>query len=198
MHHCHVALSVVINFSHFRLVLWSGIQRILTGRKISTSSTKFLLIGPIEKKNQTRWPPRHLTDCDIFDFSSETTEWNSTKLEREQDLNVLYQVCGFRADRKDKMATPVSDWLRHSQLLLCDRYLEFNETWKGARSKRPLPRLCFSGRLEKQDGHTGFWGWDILGFSSETDEWNSTKFTGSKIPTSSITFVFFGSIGGTR
>ena len=55
------------------------------------------------------------------------------------------------------MATPVSDWLRHSQLLLCDRYLEFNETWKEARSKRPLPRLCFSGRLEKQDGHPGFW-----------------------------------------
>ena len=96
---------------------------------------------------------RHLTDCDISDFSSETTEWNSTKLERTQDLNVLYQVCGFRADRKDKMATPVSDWLRHSQLLLCDRYLEFNETWKEAKSKRPLPRLCFSGRLEKQDGH---------------------------------------------
>ena len=55
------------------------------------------------------------------------------------------------------MATPVSDWLRHSQLLLCDRYLEFNEIWKEARSKRPLPRLCFSGRLEKQDGHPGFW-----------------------------------------
>ena len=55
------------------------------------------------------------------------------------------------------MATPVSDWLRHSQLLLCDRYLEFNETWKEARSKRPLPRLCFSGRLEKQDGHPGLW-----------------------------------------
>ena len=55
------------------------------------------------------------------------------------------------------MATPVSDWLRHSQFLLCDRYLEFSETWKEARSKRPLPRLCFSGRFEKQDGHSGFW-----------------------------------------
>ena len=26
----------------------------------------------------------------IFDFSSETAEWNSTKLDRKQDLNVLY------------------------------------------------------------------------------------------------------------
>ena len=142
---------VVINFSHFRLLLWSGIQRILTGSKISTSSTKFGVNRANGKK--TRWPPRHLTDCDFIDFSSETTEWNSTKLERKQDLNVLYQVCGFLADRKYKMATPASDWLRHFRLLLCDRYFEFNETWKEARSKRPLPRLCFSGRWEKQDGH---------------------------------------------
>ena len=30
-----------------------------------------------------------------FDFSSETAERNSTKLDRKQDLNVLYQVCAF-------------------------------------------------------------------------------------------------------
>ena len=36
----------------------------------------------------------------IFDFSSETAERNSTKLDRKQDLNVLYQVCVFQADRK--------------------------------------------------------------------------------------------------
>ena len=155
MHHCNLALSVVINFSHFRLLLWSGIQRILTGSKISTSSTKFVLIGPIEKK-KTRWPPRHLTDRDFIDFSSETTEWNSTKLERKQDLNVLYQVFGFRVDRKDKMATPASDLLRHFRLLLCDRYFEFNETWKEARSK-----LLYQGCVFRPIGKTrwppGFW-----------------------------------------
>ena len=31
----------------------------------------------------------------IFDFSSETAKLNSTKLDRKQDLNVLYQVCVF-------------------------------------------------------------------------------------------------------
>ena len=31
----------------------------------------------------------------IFDFSSETAECNSTKLDRKQDLNFLYQVCVF-------------------------------------------------------------------------------------------------------
>ena len=54
----------------------------------------------------------------IFDFSSETPERNSTKLDRKQDLNILYQVCVFRADRKNKMAALASDWLRHFRLLL--------------------------------------------------------------------------------
>ena len=52
------------------------------------------------------WP---LIGGDIFDFSSETAERNSTKLDRKQDLNVLYQVCVFRADQKNKMAALVSD-----------------------------------------------------------------------------------------
>ena len=79
------------------------IQRNLTGSKISTSSTKFVFFGPIGK---TRWPPWPLIGWDIFDFSSETAEWNSTKLKRKQDLNVLYQVCVFRADRKKQDGRP--------------------------------------------------------------------------------------------
>ena len=85
----------------------------------------------------------------IFDFFSETPEKNSTKLDRKQDLNVLYQVCVFRADWKNKMAALASDWLRHFRLLHWNRWTEFNETWQEARSQRPLPSLCFSGRLEK-------------------------------------------------
>ena len=54
----------------------------------------------------------------IFIFSSETNERNSTKLDRKQDLNVLYQVSVFRADQKNKMAALASDWLRHFRLLL--------------------------------------------------------------------------------
>ena len=41
---------------------------------------------------------------DIFNFSSETVEQNSMKLDRKRDLNILYQVCIFRANRKNKMA----------------------------------------------------------------------------------------------
>ena len=141
-------------FSTSPMKLLNGIQRNLTGSKISTSSTKFVFFGPIRK---TRWPPWPLIGWDIFDFSSETAEWNSTKLDRKQDLNVLYQVCVFRADRKNKMAALASDWLRHFRLLLWNCWTEFNETWQEARSQRPLPSLCFSGRSEKQDGRPGLW-----------------------------------------
>ena len=138
-------------FSTSALKLLNGIQRNLTGRKISMSSTKIVFFGRIGK---TRWPPWPLIGWDIFDFSK-TAERNLTKLDRMQDLNVLYQDCVFRADRKNKMATLASDWLRHFQLLLWNCWTEFNETWQEERSQRPLPSLCFSGRSEKQNGLPG-------------------------------------------
>ena len=112
-------------FSTSPLKQLNGIQPNFTGSKISMSSTKFVFFGLIGK---TRWPPWPLIGWDIFDFSSETAEGNSTKLDRKQDLNVLYQVCVFRADRKNKMAALASDWLRHFRLLLWNRWMEFNKT----------------------------------------------------------------------
>ena len=49
----------------------------------------------------------------MFDFPSETVDHNSTKLDRKQDLKVLYKVCVFQADWKNKMGAPASDWMRH-------------------------------------------------------------------------------------
>ena len=118
-------------FSTSSLKPLNGIQRNLKGSKISTCSTKFVFFGPIGK---TRWPPWPLIGWDIFDFFSETAERNSTKLDRKQDLNVLYQVCVFRADRKNKMAALASDWLRHFLLLLWNCWTEFNKTWQETRS----------------------------------------------------------------
>ena len=232
--------SVIVNFSHFQLLLWNrwtefnetwqearsqrplqslcflgrsekqdgrpglwlaetfstsplkplnGIQRNLTGSKISTSSIKFVFFGPIGK---TRWPPWPLIGWDIFDFSSETAERNSTKLDRKQDFNVLYQVCVFRTDRKNKMAALASDWLRRFWLLLWNRWTEFNETWQEARSQCILPSLCFSGRSEKQDGRPGLWLAEIFS-TSPLKPLNGIQrnLTGSKISTSSTKFLFF-------
>ena len=168
------------------------IQRNLTGRKISTCSTMFVFYGPIGK---TRWPPWPLIGWDIFDFS-ETAKQNSTKLDRKQDLNVLYQVGVFRVDRKNKMATLASDWLRHFRLLLLNRWTEFNETWQEANSQHPLPSLCFSGRSEKQDGCLCLWLAETF-WTSPLKPLNRIQrnLAGSKISTSSTKFVFFRPIG---
>ena len=146
-------------FSTSPLKPLNGIQRNLTGSKISMSSIKFVFFGLIGKKQDGR-------------PGLETVERNSTKLDRKQDLNVLYQVCVFRADRKNKMAALASDWLISTSSTkfvffgpigktrwpprpligwnILDFFWtaerKFNETWQEARSQRPLPSLCFSGR----------------------------------------------------
>ena len=144
--HGRQGLWLADTFSTSPLKPMNGIHRNLTGSKISTSSTKFVLLGPIAK---TRWPPWPTIAWDILDFFSEIAEQNSTKLDRKQTLNVLYQVCVFRADLKNKMAALASDWLRHFRLLLWNRWTEVNKTWQERRSQCPLPSLCSPGRSEK-------------------------------------------------
>ena len=192
----HPGLWLAETFLTSPLKPLNGIQRNLTGSKISMCSTKFVFFGPIGK---TRWPLWPLIGWDIFDFSSETAKPNSIKFDRKQDLKSLYQVCVFWADWKNKMAVPASDWLRHFRLLCRNRWTEFNESWQEARSKRPLPSLCFSGRSEKQDGRSGLWLAEIFSTPSMKPlnriQWN---LIGSKISTPSTKFVFFGLIGKTK
>ena len=99
---CRPGLWLAETFSTSSLKALNRIQPNLTGSKIWTSSTKFVFFRLIGK---TRWPPRPLIGWDIFDFSSETTEWNSMKPDREQDLNVLYVVFIFQATKWSKIVT---------------------------------------------------------------------------------------------
>ena len=110
-----------------------------------------------------------------FDSSSETAERNSTKLNRKQDLNVLYRLCVFRAVQVNKVDASTSDWLKFFWLLFRNRLTKFKLTCQVARSQRPLPFFfLFFGPIRKTR-----WtprpliGWDIFNFSSETIEWNS-------------------------
>ena len=92
-----------------------------------------------------------------------------------------------------------SDWLRHFWLLLWNRWTEFNETSQEARSQHLLPSLCFSGRLENQDGRPGLWLAETFSTSPLTPlNGIQRNMTGSKISTSSTKYVFFGLIGKTR
>ena len=113
--------SVVETFPHFWLLLWNRWTEFNETWQEAWSQRplpSFCFFGP---NGKTRWPPWPLIGWDIFDFSSETAERSATKLDRKQDLNVLYQVCVFRAVRKNKMAALASDWLRHFRLLLQNR-----------------------------------------------------------------------------
>ena len=99
---------------HDRLSFWLAETYDFSSKLISTKldrkqdlnffSKVCVFLGRSEKKKVAQASDRKnnnaawlLINWDIFDFSS---EWNSTKLDRKQDLNVLYQVCVFRADRK--------------------------------------------------------------------------------------------------
>ena len=112
------------------LKLLNGIQRNLTGSKITTFSTKSVFFGLIEK---TRWRPSL--------WLAET--FLTSPLKPLNDINVLYQDYVFRTNRKNKMAAPAHGWLRHFRLLFFNRWTEFNETWQELRFQCSLPSLCF-------------------------------------------------------
>ena len=163
------------------------------------------LFSAPERKAQVHFCDYALSVCrpsltfHIFNFSSETAEQNSTKLDRKQDINVLYQVCVFRADWKNKMAALTSDWLGHFPLFLWNHWTEFNQTWQGARSQCLLTSLCFPGQSKKQDGHPGLWLAETFS-TSPLKPLNRIQqnLTGSKISMYSTKLLFFGPIGKTR
>ena len=93
----------------------NGIQRNLTGSKTSTFSTMFVFWGRLEKQDGR--PGLWLAEI-LSSSLLKPLKRNSTKIDRKQDLNVLYQVCVFPAEWKNKLAALASDWLRHFPLLL--------------------------------------------------------------------------------
>ena len=134
---------------YFRLLLWNRWMEFKETWQESRSQRPLpsLCFSGRSEKQDGR-PGLWLTKT-FFYFSSETAEPNSIKLDRKQDLNALYQICVFWADRKNKMAALASDWPRHFRLLLRNRWTEFSETWQEASSQCLLPRLCFSGKSGK-------------------------------------------------
>ena len=149
------------------------------------SSTEYVYFGPI---GIPRWPPRPLIGLDIFNFSTETTEENSRKLDRKQDLDVLYQVWIFWADWETKMAALASNWLRHfgSPLKPLNR---IQGNFRASKISKSYSKFVFFGPiLENQDGCPGLIGWDIFNFSSETEFKETWQEAWSKRPFPSLCF----------
>ena len=114
-------------FSTSPLKRLNRIQQNLTGSKVSTSSIKFLFFWPAEIQDGRPglwW---------VETFFTSLKQLNGMQ---GNYLNVLYQLV-FRADRKSKMVALASDWLRHFRLLLCNRWIEFNEIWEEAKYQCP-------------------------------------------------------------
>ena len=184
-------------FSTSPLKLLNGIQRNFTGSKISTPSTKFVFFGPIGK---TRRPPWLLICWDIFDFSSKTTERKSMKLDKKQDLNVLYQVCGFFSGRSEKQDGHSGLWL--AETFSTSPLKPLNGIQRNlieSKITTSSTKFVFVCRSEKQDGRPDFWLAETFS-TSPLKPLNGIQrnLTGSKISTSSTKFVFFGPIGKTR
>ena len=96
-----------------------------------------------------------------FDFSSETTKKNSTKLDRKQDLNVLYQlvqVCVF-SDQPEKtrwLPWPIIGWdiIFH---LFSETAEQNSRKLVRKQDLNVLYQVCVFGPIGKQDGHPGLW-----------------------------------------
>ena len=191
--------SSVVNFSHFRLLLWNRWTEFNeTEYKVRTQRPLPSLCFSGRSEKQDDRPGLWLAGT----FSTSPLKPLNRiqrNLIKKQDLNVFYQVCVFRANRKNKMAALASDWLRYFRLLLWNRRTEFIETWQEARSQRPLPSLCFSGRSEKQDGRPGLWLAETFS-TSPLKPLNGIQrnLIRSKISMSSTKFVFFGPIVKSR
>ena len=151
----------------------NGIQWKLTGSKISTSSTKFVFFGPIGK---TRWSPWPLIGWDIFDFFSETAEWNSTKTWQEvRSQRPLLSLCFLGGSEKQDGCPGI--WLAETFSTSSPEPLNgIQQNLTGSKTSTPSTKFVFFGPIGNTRWPPGpLIGWDIFDFSSEIGEGNSTK-----------------------
>ena len=90
---------------HFRLLLlnrWTEFNE--TWQKTRSQRPLLSLCFSGRSEKQDGRPGLWLAET--FSTSSETAERNSTKLDRKEDLNVLYKVCVFRVNRKKQDGRP--------------------------------------------------------------------------------------------
>ena len=122
---------------HFLLLRWTEFNETVYETRFQRPLPN--LCFRADRKNKRASP---VSICwDIFYLLSETTDPNSTKLDRNHDRNVFYHVCCIRADRK-KFSASASYLLRHFHILR-NHWMEFKETWQKVRSQLPLPSCVF-------------------------------------------------------
>ena len=178
---------------HFRLLLWNRWTEFSKTWQEASSQCLLPRLCFSGKSGKNKMAALASDWLRHFRLLLRNCERNSTKLDRKQDLNALYQVCVFQVDRKNKMAALAYDLLRHFQFFLWNCWIEFKKTWQEARSQHPLPGLRFSGWSEKQYGGPVLWFAETF-LTSPMKPLNAIQrnLTESKFSTSSTKFVFFG------
>ena len=149
---------------HFQLLLLkplNGIQRNLTGSKISTSFTKCVFFGRSEKQDGRPglWLVETLSTFPLKPLNGIWWNLTGSKISASSTKFVF-----FVPIEKNNMAALASDWWRHFQLLLWNRWTEFDKHGR----KQDLNVLyqvcvCWADRKNKMAA----WhliGWDIFNF----------------------------------
>ena len=148
-----------------------------------------MFFGSIKKSG---WPPRPLIGWD-FDFSSETAERNTAKLDRKHNLNVLYKV--FFSGRSEKQDGHPGLWLADTFLtspLKPLKGIQWNLT--GSKISMSSSKFVFFGPIKKnkQGGRPGLWLAESFSTSSLKPLIEIQRnLTESKISMSSSKFLIF-------
>ena len=178
---------------HFRLLLWNHWTEFKETWQEARSQRplpSLCFSGLSTKKNGG--PGLWLAET-FFDFSSETTEQNSTKLDRNKISTSSTKFVFFGPIGKTRwLPWPLIGWdifdfsseTAEWNLTKLDRKQDFNVLYQD---------LVFSGRSDEPDDRPGLWLAETFSTSPLKPlngiQWN---LTGSKISTSSTKFVFSG------
>ena len=130
----------------------------------------------------------------ILDFFSETTEQNLMKLDRKQELNILYQVCVFfwPIKKKKKKNGRPGLWLAETFSTSPLKPLNgIRQNLTRSKDFASSTKFVFFGPIEKKDGCLGLWLTETFSTSSlQPLNWIRWNFTESKNSTSSTKFLW--------
>ena len=184
-----LALWLAETFSTSPLKPQNGIQRNLTGSKLSMPSTTFVFFRQIGEK--TKWPPWPLIGWDIFDFSSETVKgiWRNLIGSKISTPSTKFLFSGGSEKQNRRPGLWFAETFSTFPLKPLNR---IQQNLTEARSQHPLPGLRFSGWSEKQDSSPVLWlAETFLTSSMKPLNRIQRNLTESKFSTSSTKFVFF-------
>ena len=157
LHYCDLALSVVrpsvvVNFLHFRLLLWNFVRNLTKlGRKQELNV--IYQVNVFRADQTTKMATRPLICWDIFDFPSETAE---RRLGIWRNLTKTRTQCISRADWK--LRWPPGLWL--AETIFISPLKPLNGIWRnltGSKNTTSSTMFMFFGPIRQPRWPPGLW-----------------------------------------